>query len=101
VNEKRAGIYTCVCCGEPLFASDPKFDFMGPAGPSFYTHASSKARSTKHDDRSMVHKRRTEVRCAKCEAHLGHVFPDGPESDRVALLHQRLHAHLLPPKDGK
>ena len=75
VDEKRAGLYTCVCCGEPLFLSETKFD-SGTGWPSFYKPASDGI--DQHDDRSWF-MRRTEVRCAKCEAHLGHVFPDGPK----------------------
>lgn len=73
--EKRAGTFACVCCGEPLFQSDAKFD-SGTGWPSFDRPASEAAVS-EHADRSLF-MRRTEVRCAKCEAHLGHVFPDGP-----------------------
>ena len=63
-KEKRAGTYACVCCGEPLFKSDAKFE-------------SGTASVSEHEDRALF-MRRTEVRCARCEAHLGHVFPDGP-----------------------
>jgi peptide-methionine (R)-S-oxide reductase len=75
-NEKRAGMYRCVCCGTPLFSSDTKYD-SGTGWPSFYAPAGEGAVS-EHEDRSFF-MRRTEVRCAKCEAHLGHVFPDGPK----------------------
>jgi peptide-methionine (R)-S-oxide reductase len=74
-NEKREGVFACVCCGEPLFSSGAKFE-SGTGWPSFYEPVSKDA-VTEHDDRSFL-MRRTEVRCAKCDAHLGHVFPDGP-----------------------
>lgn len=75
VNEKRAGTYECVCCGTPLFRSETKYD-SGSGWPSF-TEPVADAAVGEHSDSSMV-MRRTEVRCAACEAHLGHVFPDGP-----------------------
>ncbi len=74
-DEKREGVFTCVCCGEPLFSSDAKFD-SGTGWPSFCRPVEDEA-VTEHDDRSFL-MRRTEVRCARCDAHLGHVFPDGP-----------------------
>ena len=74
-QEKREGIYRCVCCGAPLFNSEAKYD-SGTGWPSFYAAAENGAVSER-EDRSLF-MRRTEVRCAKCEAHLGHVFPDGP-----------------------
>jgi peptide-methionine (R)-S-oxide reductase len=75
-EEKRDGMFKCVCCGAPLFSADAKFD-SGTGWPSYYAPVSEAAVS-EHSDRSffMV---RTEVRCADCDAHLGHVFPDGPE----------------------
>ncbi len=74
-NHHEAGAYRCVCCGAPLFDSRAKFD-SGSGWPSF-TEPAPRARVAEHLDRShgML---RTEVRCASCEAHLGHVFPDGP-----------------------
>lgn len=74
-REKREGVFGCVCCGEPLFASDAKFD-SGTGWPSFDRPIIGTSVS-EHEDRSLF-MRRTEVRCARCEAHLGHVFPDGP-----------------------
>ena len=75
-NEKRTGLYHCVCCGAPLFSSDAKFE-SGSGWPSFYQPAKG-AEVAEHEDRSLL-MRRTEVQCAKCDAHLGHVFPDGPK----------------------
>ncbi|MFW5814104.1 MAG: peptide-methionine (R)-S-oxide reductase MsrB [Spirochaetota bacterium] len=75
-NTKTPGVYRCVCCGEPVFDSQTKFE-SGSGWPSFYEPYSPDAVET-DTDRSLL-MTRTEVHCAKCDAHLGHVFNDGPE----------------------
>ena len=74
-NETREGVYSCKCCKQPLFASNTKFD-AGCGWPSFYEALSDEA-VVKREDLSLG-MRRIEVLCARCDAHLGHVFPDGP-----------------------
>ncbi|MFQ5638030.1 MAG: peptide-methionine (R)-S-oxide reductase MsrB [bacterium] len=73
---KEAGIYTCVCCGQELFNSDDKFD-SGSGWPSFTRPLAED--SMDHQDDASMFMRRTEVLCSNCNAHLGHVFPDGPK----------------------
>jgi len=74
-QEKRAGMFNCVCCGASLFDSDTKYE-SGSGWPSYYKPVAENAVS-EHEDKSWFMER-TEVRCASCDAHLGHVFPDGP-----------------------
>jgi peptide-methionine (R)-S-oxide reductase len=75
-DEKRDGIFMCVCCGAALFPSDAKFD-SGTGWPSFYEPVIAEAIATTVDRKFFM--TRTEVHCADCQAHLGHVFPDGPK----------------------
>ena len=72
---KELGIYHCVACGNPLFDSDAKFD-SGTGWPSFHSPVAEDAVAT-HDDHSLG-VTRTEALCAACDAHLGHIFDDGP-----------------------
>jgi peptide-methionine (R)-S-oxide reductase len=75
-DHKVDGVYTCVCCGAPLFTSETKYD-SGCGWPSFYAPLAEQ-NVAEHEDRShgML---RTEVTCNQCGAHLGHLFPDGPQ----------------------
>lgn len=75
-EHKEAGIYQCVCCGKPLFDSGQKYD-SGSGWPSFWAPRDESAVDLRPDDSHGM--RRLEVRCAACDAHLGHVFEDGPK----------------------
>lgn len=75
-NAKTDGVYHCICCDQPLFDADTKYD-SGTGWPSFYAPVSDEAVTDK-EDRSLF-MRRTETLCSRCDAHLGHVFPDGPQ----------------------
>jgi methionine-R-sulfoxide reductase len=75
LDNKKQGVYACVCCGLPLFSSDSKFH-SGTGWPSFFQPV-AKENVTEHVDRSYGMSR-TEILCARCDGHLGHVFDDGP-----------------------
>ena len=74
-DTKTKGTYNCKCCDAPLFDSETKYD-SGSGWPSFYQPVTPDAVATREDDSLFM--RRIEVLCASCDAHLGHVFPDGP-----------------------
>ena len=74
-KSKDPGTYTCVCCGQELFSSETKYE-SGTGWPSFYAPIAKEKVETREDNEYGM--RRTEVLCGRCEAHLGHVFPDGP-----------------------
>lgn len=96
--EKRNGVYHCVCCDAPLFTSDMKYE-SGSGWPSFFAPVSDAAIKTQ-EDRSLL-MRRTEIQCANCGAHLGHVFPDGPQPTGLRYCTNGLALDFEPQADQK
>ena len=80
LDHKAAGNYTCVACGAPLFSSESKYD-SGSGWPSFWQPLAAEVVS-EHADEALG-MRRIEVKCAHCQSHLGHLFPDGPKPTGV------------------
>ena len=74
-SNKQKGIYSCICCGKALFSSETKYE-SGSGWPSYFAPLAPEAVGTKVD--GLLWMKRTEVHCADCHAHLGHVFEDGP-----------------------
>lgn len=95
-NSKEEGVFSCKCCDLPLFEASTKFD-SGTGWPSFYASI-SKENVAEKEDRSFF-MRRTEVLCARCDAHLGHVFPDGPKPTGLRYC-MNGHALKLEKKEG-
>ena len=95
-ESKDEGIYHCICCGNKLFNSESKYD-SGTGWPSFYGPIDPEAVAEEEDSSLFMH--RTEVMCARCDSHLGHVFPDGPAPTGLRYCMNSVSLNLQPDEE--